>query len=225
MSLNLIKTYLVDKPGQKHLIWLDKWESQGFEYSSGRLLNGRAKSNYALKGVKRNISKFCLPKNKTLIRMLLLGVCSVQERSWQVCLDLPHLLNVGTESFSYSWNPTTGTAPHVVKKVTGRFMVLGYSMLSLKSLVELDINSVIWPDWKVELLDPKIHNVTIVKPVHLNLMRLTKKQKQNKSKPDRNWNFKSLNICQEVQNPKWTILILWFLTMSYFQFLLSNNEG
>lgn len=157
MSVNLIKTYLVDKPGQKHLTWLDKWESQGFEYSSGRLLNGRAKSNYALKQVRRNISKLCLPRNKSLIRVLLLGVCSVQERSWQVCLDLPHLLNVRSESFSYSWIPLTGTSPHVVKTVTGRFMVLGCSILSLKSLTELDINSVIWPDWKVELVVPKIH--------------------------------------------------------------------
>lgn len=53
MSLNLIKTYLLDEPGQKHLIRLDKWESQGFEYSSGRLLNGRTKSNYALMGIKK----------------------------------------------------------------------------------------------------------------------------------------------------------------------------
>lgn len=193
MSLNLITTYLVDKPGQKHLIWLDKV----FEYSSGRLLNGRAKLNYALKGVKKEHFKVLLT-NKSLIHMLFLGVCSAQERSCQVCLDLPHLLNVRTESFSYSWIPITGTAPHLLKTVAGRFMVLGCSVLSWKSLTEFDINSDIWPHWKAELLVPKYkNNITTVKLVHLYLMRLAKKTKPNPNQ-ERNWSFKSLNICQKV---------------------------
>lgn len=96
------------------------------------------------------MSKFCSQTSPSFTCSFW-GVCSAQERSCQVCLDPPHLLNVRTESFSYFWIPVTGTAPHL-KTVTGRFMVLGCCVLSWKSLTELDINSVIWPDWKAELL-------------------------------------------------------------------------
>lgn len=154
MSLNLIKTYLVDKPGQKHLIWLDKWESQGFECSSGRLLNGRVKSNYILMGVNKEHFKVLLTKKQVFHSHALSGVCSLQERSWQVHLDLSHLLNMGSKSFMYFWFPITGTASHV-KVVTGRFMVFGFSLLSLNT--RHDMSSVMWPECKVELLVLKIH--------------------------------------------------------------------
>lgn len=75
--------------------------------------------------------------------MLLTGIRSVQERSWQVCSELPHLLNVGSESFSYSYIPVTGTAPQAAKTIISIFMEFGSSLPSMKTITELDMNSVI----------------------------------------------------------------------------------
>lgn len=58
----------------------------------------------------------------SLVPMLLMGICSIQERSWQVCLDLPHLRNVGSESCLYSSILVTGTAPHTVKTIISIFL-------------------------------------------------------------------------------------------------------
>lgn len=132
MSLNLIKTYLLDKSGQKHLISLDKWKSQGFEYSSGRLLNGRAQLNYTLKGGRRNISKFCPHRNKSLICTLFFVSAQFKKgpgryaRIFHICLV---------------WEGKTCHIPEfprvvlhhmLLKQLTGRFVVLGSPSLSFK---------------------------------------------------------------------------------------------
>lgn len=124
MSLNLIKTYLLDKSGQKHLISLDKWKSQGFEYSSGWLLNGRAQLNYTLKGERRNISKFCPHRNKSVFCTLFFGSAQFKKGPGR-CARIFHICSVW-ENLSYSWIPLSGTAPHVAKTINRQIYGIGF---------------------------------------------------------------------------------------------------
>lgn len=157
MSLNLIKTYLVDEPGQKHLIWLDKWESQGFEYSSGRLLNGRVKSNYALMEDKEGTFQSSAYRETSLsFTCSLWGFVQSKKGTgryvwiFHICLTWEVKVIVFLKSH-------TGTEPHDVKTIISIFMVFGSSLPSMKTLTELDMKSVIWPECNVQLPVPKTH--------------------------------------------------------------------
>lgn len=110
--------------------------------------------------------------------MLLIGICSVQERSQQVCLDRPHLHNVGSSSFLYSSISVTGTAPHAVETIIGIYIYIWY--LAPLFLPWRPWQSLIWTLWfdqnvKFNYQFPKCtNNATIFKPTHLNLMRINK---------------------------------------------------
>lgn len=104
-----------------------------------------------------------------------MGICSVQERSWQVHLDLPHLLNVGSERFLYSSILVTATTPHAVKTIITHLWHLAPLFLPWRpwqSLIET-----LWFDQnaKFNFQFPKYtKNTTMLKPTHLNLTRIDK---------------------------------------------------